>query len=198
MKTGNQISVREVLPCHKLGLINWMPCRTSFEFMCQTGGSRQASHPTMVKTCLCLKPTGDVRILSNLTAKNVTHLQKRSIWLPAPNSDNILSLFQFCAKFSNSTRFSPNILFTLWKDVNQYHCQNASFRRKFAPGKGDCIKKCFYGIITTCIKKNKERKKVDSDVCIFILRNLKFKRKLSKSGFISMCPPETNIIYIRL
>lgn len=111
--TGNQISVRQVLPCHKIGLINWMPRHRSFEFMCQTGGSRQASLPTMVKTCLCLKSMGDMRILSNLTAKNVTHLQKRSIWLPAPNSDNILSLFQFCAKFSNSTTFSPNILFTL-------------------------------------------------------------------------------------
>lgn len=112
-KSGNEISVREVLQRHKLGLINQMPCHTSFEFMCQSGDSRQACLPTVVKTCLCLKSTGDMRILSNLTAKNVTHLQKRSIWLPAPNSDNILSLFQFCAKFSNSTTFSPNILFTL-------------------------------------------------------------------------------------
>lgn len=112
-KTGKQITVREVLPRHKLGLINQMPCHTSFEFVCQSGGSRQVCLPTVVKTCLCLKSTGDVRILSHLTAKNVTHLQKRSIWLPAPNSDNILSLFQFCAKFSNSTTFSPNILFTL-------------------------------------------------------------------------------------
>lgn len=112
-KSGKQISVREVLPRHKLGLINQMPCHTSFEFMCQIGGSRQVCLSTVVKTCLCLKSTGDVRILSHLTAKNVTHLQKRSIWLPAPNSDNILSLFQFCAKFSNSTTFSPNILFTL-------------------------------------------------------------------------------------
>lgn len=144
-KSGNQIAVREVLPRHKLGLINQMPCHTSFEFMCQIGGSRQACLPTMVKTCLCLKSMGDVRIPSNLTAKNVTHLQKRSIWLPAPNSDNILSLFQFCAKFFNSTTFSLNILFTLWKDVNQYHCQNASLGRKFSPGKGDCLKKSFLG-----------------------------------------------------
>lgn len=142
-KSGNQTSVREALPRHKLGLINQMPCHKTFKFMCQTGCSRQACLSTVVKTCLCLKSTGDVRILSNLTAKNVTHLQKRSIWLPAPNSDNILSLFQFCAKFSNSTTFSLNILFTLWKDVNQYPCQNVSFWRKFSPGKGDCLKKSF-------------------------------------------------------
>lgn len=96
-KAGNQISGRKVLPTSQVRLDNEKPCHPRLKSLCQSRGEQAGYQWKRVSAC---SPRVTGRIGSNLTARNVTHLQNTSIWLPAPNSDNTLSSFQFCAKLS--------------------------------------------------------------------------------------------------